>query len=336
MVEEFAAARERQLQAEAQSWDVTSLRTATPDELPTIDLSRWRAEQDIAERERLAAQIRVVGEQVGFHLLVGHGIATDVIDGAFAAARSFFALPLPDKLELATDQPSTRVPGAGYLPVGSRKLPRRTRGNLNEALIFKRDVGLSLDDAAWPDPGQLPEFRSAIERYASEIERVARELVPLYARALDLGADYFASAMQEPFFRLRLSRYVPVENADPDQFGIAPHVDTTFFTLLSHDRPGLVIRGEQTGEWLQVPAPREALVVNTGELLKQWSNDRFTSVKHFVPPNLDSTDRISIPFFFNANADTPMVCLPTCTGPDNPPRYPPVSYRESQAIAQGE
>lgn len=336
MSDGFSADRERQLQAEAQTWDVTKTRPATSDELPTVDISRWLAHRGPNELERLADQIRVIGQQLGFHLLQGHGIAPDIVDGAMNAARDFFSLPLDQKLELATDRPTTAVPGAGYLPMGARKLPRRARGNLNEALIFKRDVGLGLDDAAWPDEKMLPEFRPAILRYANEIERVARELVPLYARALELPADYFAAALDEPFYRLRLSRYAPVESVDADQFGIAPHVDTTFFTLLAQDCPGLVIRGEQTGEWLTVPVQPGALVVNTGELLKQWSNDRFASVKHFVPPNRGIDDRISIPFFFNVNADTPMVCLPTCTGPDNPPRYPPVSYRESQAAAQGE
>ncbi|NDH76766.1 MAG: hypothetical protein EBY52_08545 [Actinobacteria bacterium] len=80
----------------------------------------------------------------------------------------------------------------------------------------------------------------------------------------------------------------------------------------------------------------DALVVNTGELLKQWSNDRFVSVKHFVPPHQGPADRYSIPFFFNANADWPMRVLPTCTDEARPPRYPAVSYRQSQAAAQGE
>jgi isopenicillin N synthase-like dioxygenase len=133
-----------------------------------------------------------------------------------------------------------------------------------------------------------------------------------------------------------MTRYAPVAGADPDDFGIAPHVDTTFFTLLAQTTPGLVIYGEERRTWLRVPTVPGALVVNTGELLKQWSNDRFVSVKHFVPPNDATVDRYSVPFFFNATADHPMVCLPTCAGPGNPPRYPPVSYLDSQAVAQRE
>jgi isopenicillin N synthase-like dioxygenase len=55
-----------------------------------------------------------------------------------------------------------------------------------------------------------------------------------------------------------------------------------------------------------------------------------------VPPHQGPADRYSIPFFFNANADWPMRVLPTCTDEAHPPRYPVVSYRQSQAAAQGE
>ncbi|MEM8708618.1 MAG: 2OG-Fe(II) oxygenase family protein [Actinomycetota bacterium] len=336
MTEDFAAVRERELSAEAESWDVGTIRPATEDDIPVVDVSAWRASGDPAELDALGGQVRSIGEQVGFHFLTGHGIDPTVTAAVFAAAEDFLTLPDEAKLPIRMDMADTVVPGAGYLPVGERKLPRRAKGNLNEAIIFKRDVGLSLDGAAWPDPARVPDFRRAVESYAAEIERVALELVPVYARALDLPADYFDEAMADPFWRLRMTRYHPVGDVPADEFGIAPHVDTTFFTLLAQNAEGLTIRSERTNEWVAAPVVPDALVVNTGELLKQWSNDRFVSVKHFVPPHQGPGDRYSIPFFFNANADWPMEVLPTCTDETNPPRYPAVSYRQSQAAAQGE
>ena len=332
----FAEARERELIAEAESWDVSSIRPATLDDIPVVDVGRWRTTGDPAELDRLGEQVRTIGEEVGFHFLTGHGIPSEVTAGAFAAARAFLTLPDEPKLAIRTDTERTPVAGAGYLPVGERKLPRRAKGNLNEAVIFKRDVGVALADADWPDPELVPDFRAAVEAYAAAIERVALDLVPVYARALGLAADHFAAAMVDPFWRLRMTRYHPVGDVPADEFGIAPHVDTTFFTLLAQDSAGLTIRSERTAEWVAAPVVPDALVVNTGELLKQWSNDRFVSVKHFVPPHQGPGDRYSIPFFFNANADWPMEVLPTCTDEANPPRYPAVSYRQSQAAAQGE
>ena len=80
----------------------------------------------------------------------------------------------------------------------------------------------------------------------------------------------------------------------------------------------------------------DAFIVNTGELLRTWSNDRFISVKHFANNNTGNASRYSIPLFLNANSDYRMTCIPSCHGPDNPAKYPPISYAESQAVVQGE
>ena len=125
-----------------------------------------------------------------------------------------------------------------------------------------------------------------------------------------------------------------------DEYGIAPHVDTTFFTLLLQDGPGLKIFDHRCNLWISAPVVPEAFVVNSGELLRQWSNDRFLSTRHFATnrpaENGVEVDRVSVPFFFNANADYPMECLPSCHGTGNPPKYPAISYLESQGVAQGE
>lgn len=152
--------------------------------------------------------------------------------------------------------------------------------------------------------------------------------------ALDLEPDFFEPAFTDPFWRLRLTHYPPGQS-DDQGFGIAPHVDTTFFTLLLTDGPGLTIQHRGREQWITVPTVDDAFVVNSGELLRQWSNDRFLSTRHFAD-NPSPTDRYSVPFFFNATADHVMACFPSCHGPDNPPRYPPFSYLQSQGVVQGE
>ena len=182
----------------------------------------------------------------------------------------------------------------------------------------------------------IPGFRECIEQYANEMETLAKRLLPIYARALQLDKHFFAPAFTHPMYRVRLTRYPSIANRKIDEFGIAPHVDTTFFTLLRQSAPGLVIYSEKRRCWISPPLIDNAFVVNTGELLKQWSNDLFISVKHFANNNADESPRYSIPFFINANADYKMTCLPTCCNENNPPKYPPISYLESQAVVQGE
>lgn len=334
--ETFSDKRAAELAEEASAWDATSVVPATLDDIPVVDVSGYFADGDPKALSSLGERIRQISEEIGFYYLVGHGIDQDAFDATFAAARRFLTLPDEVKNGIRIDAPEAAATGIGWLPIRERRLPERAKGNLNEAILFKQDRALRLADNPWLPEADIPGFRAAVETYAATIEGVALRLLPIYAVALGLPPDWFAPAFKSPFYRLRMTRYREVTDVEADQYGIAPHVDTTFFTLLAASGPGLTVFGEQRGVWLEAPIVPEALVVNTGELLKQWSNDRFKSVKHFVPPHRGAEDRYSVPFFFNATADYPMECLPTCHGPGNPPRYPTVSYLESQATAQRE
>ena len=86
---DFSAAREAELAAEAASWDTSSPGLATSDDVPVVDTSGWFADGDPAELQRLADQVRHIGEELGFHLLVGHGIESDLFRRMFDATASF-------------------------------------------------------------------------------------------------------------------------------------------------------------------------------------------------------------------------------------------------------
>jgi isopenicillin N synthase-like dioxygenase len=67
-------------------------------------------------------------------------------------------------------------------------------------------------------------------------------------------------------------------------------------------------------------------VLNVADMLARWTNDRFVSTPHRVVNNRTGDDRFSLPFFFDSDMDAVIECLPTCTGPGNPAKYPPVRY----------
>ena len=188
----------------------------------------------------------------------------------------------------------------------------------------------------WPAEAVLPGFRDAVERYADALEALGKRLLPVFAGALEMPPGFFDEAFVDPLYRLRMTHYPPVGAEPADEFGIAPHVDTTFCTILAQDRPGLSIFSERRQQWIRAPLLEKAFIVNSGELLRQWSNDRFISVKHFANNNTGDRSRYSMPFFLNANSDYRMHCIPSCCDADNPPKYAPISYAESQGVVQGE
>lgn len=334
-------AKAQQLVDESTSWDTSVTVDAEPGDIPLVDVTTYFATGERVDLDAVAAVVREACETVGFFQLTGHGVPRSLIEATFAETRRLHALPADATDAIRLDRPDFPLRGVGYMPVGERKLPIRAHGNVNEAFVIKTDRDIGFDDNQWPDEHVIPGFRDAVERYAGAVEALAMRLLPIYAVALDMEPDFFDEGFTDPFWRLRMTHYPPVDrdlenDGDLGDYGIPPHVDTTFCTLLLQDSPGLTIYSTPRDAWVNAAVVDDAYVVNTGELLRQWTNDRFLSVRHFANNHGQDASRYSIPFFFNANADYPMACVPSCCGPDNPAKYPPVSYLQSQAVVQGE
>ena len=281
----------------------------------------------------LARSIARSCEDTGFLVLANHGIPQALIDGCFAAAAEFFALPEEEKLALKVG-----ALNLGFLPTGAQvirtsTIHNNTKPNLNESFYISHDY--APDDPAilagrpmiglnrWP-PG-LPGFRRATMAYYEAMLGLAQRMLPAFALALDLPPGHFAADFAEPSCTLRLIRYQPQPEPEADRFGFAPHIDTNFITFLAQSAlPGLEVRTRE-GSWLRPPAIPGSFVVNTAEMLGRYSNDRFAPTPHRVV-NANREMRYAIPFFFGPSNDAVIRVVPSCTGPDNPPRYEPLRY----------
>lgn len=130
---------------------------------------------------------------------------------------------------------------------------------------------------------------------------------------------------------MRLIEYAPQLHDEDDLFGFAPHTDGSFITFLPQSKfPGLEVR-TSSGEWIRPPSVPDTLVVNTGEMLALYSNDRFVPTPHRVI-NRSRNTRHAMPFFYGPNRDKVISCVPTCVSESNPPHYQPSTSRERNAI----
>ncbi|HZB52408.1 MAG TPA: 2OG-Fe(II) oxygenase family protein [Reyranella sp.] len=292
------------------------VRTDAPEEIPVLDLAPYLA-GEAGALQRLGAQLRRAFEEIGFYFIVGHGVPQSLVDAAFAEAARFHAQPLEGKLAVRMDE--TLV---GYLPVrGSTtrhsQINPDNKPNVNEAFFSRRTVN------KWP--ANLPGFRETVIAYQAAMEKLAKSLLPLYATALDLPAGHFDALFAEPSYTLRMSHYPQHDAPADNEFGLAPHTDTSFMTLLAQNKiPGLSIR-LPTGRWVDAPAIDGAFLVNGGDLLRRWTNDRFLATPHRVA-NRSGKERYAIPFFFDCGAEVTMECLPTCRESGQPARYEPITY----------
>jgi isopenicillin N synthase-like dioxygenase len=307
---------------------------AEADAFPVLDLADYLTGLTGA-RERLAGDLRAALETIGFLVVVNHGVPAAMVDDIFAQAARLHALPMQAKQALGMGTGSVGYLASGAYALKTSEINDNRKPDLNEAFFIDRDR--SPDDPEvragklfremnkWPP--DLPGFRAAAMSYYARLEAFAKSLLPVFAVALDLPPDWFDAPFTNAQCTLRLSHYPPTRY-DDNQFGIAPHTDSSFLTILPQTRlEGLYIRPAGR-DWMKAPRIPGSFVINAGDMCKRWTNDRFLSTEHLAINPEPDQHRYAAPFFFAPNTDWPIRCLPTCCGPDNPPRYPEVTYEQ--------
>ena len=264
--------------------------------------------------------------------------ARSSIDRAFAASRRFHALPLEEKLKLRLNENNI-----GYLPMnasvqGASTVHKATQPNQNESFFISHDRGPDHPDVlagnavarAQPVAGRTcPDMRADMMAYFRALGAMCDRMLPPFAVALGMPADFFA-----PFFaneahaNLRFLHYPPQHDTSEDNlFGQAPHTDNSFMTALARtDVPGLAVR-LPSGEWFPPPIIPGTFLINLGNIMRRWSNDRFLSTPHGVINEVRHRplfDRL----FPQPEPGQRIECLPSCVSADNPPRYPKAVYRD--------
>ncbi|MSP01207.1 MAG: isopenicillin N synthase family oxygenase [Acetobacteraceae bacterium] len=302
--------------------------------IPLLDIGPYLAGAPGA-RAALANSIDKTCRDTGFLVIANHGIDQSLIDGAFAAAASFFDQPMERKMALKVGDLNI-----GYLPYGAQiirtsKVHVNTQPNLSESFYIVNDLRpddpriLSGDPLyglnKWP--GEMPAFKAATLAYIRAMRPLAEKMVSVTGTALGVPDDYFVWEFKEPTTTLRLIRYPSHDSAEDNQFGFAPHIDTNFLTLLARSAlPGLEVRTTQ-GEWIRPPHVPNTFVVNTGEMLGRYSNDRYTATPHRVI-NDNNTLRHAIPFFFGPGLAAIIKPVASCVSAENPARYEPLLYAD--------
>lgn len=312
--------------------------------LPTFDLTPFAtgADHHADAATTTAAAIDEALQSVGFLLVTGHGVDDDLHDRYFAAMREFFALPAEAKEAISIDKSDHH---RGYVGFGTESLDGAIGGRDDEDAIGTAGAGdlkETLDtgieygpgdaefDAGtplhgpnqWPD---LPGFRATVEEYRAAAIEASDRMHRALAIALGLNADYFIDLAGDTMYHLRLIHYPATDRVPPEpgQFGCGAHTDYGTLTLLATDGvAGLQVRN-RSGEWIDATAPPGPLVVNIGDLMAIWTNDRWVSNPHRVvnPPN---SERYSSPLFVEPPFHTVIEALPGCVADGEMPRHAPM------------
>ena len=310
----------------------------TRDGIPILDISDHLAGKNGA-LDALATDIRSALKNVGFFYIAGHPISTNLIERMFEETKRFHALPVETKMKIHLNRSNN-----GYMPLKGHAqrhstLNKNPKPNENESFFARRErdpedpdvkAGKDLRDPnQWPE--NLPGFKETVLEYMTTMEAFSLRLLPAYAVAFGAAPDYFEPYFSESETTVRMIHYPTASQTDHAEniFGTAPHTDRNFSTFLAQSNvPGLQILTAK-GEWIPAPVISGTYLVNSGDTLRRWTNDRFLSTAHRVF-NDSGVDRYSIPFFHAPNLTASIKPLASCVDATHPVKYPDVVYEDMQ------
>ena len=306
---------------------------------PVFDLAAFEAAGEEKKRE-MGREVDLICRASGFLAVRNHGVADEVIDSVWSAAHAFFDLAPAEK-----DRSRAPYPGYpyGYLGPGTEALAK-SKGvdsppDLKESfnggplsvppgLSDKEALAFCYAATIWPDQPQ--NFRPAWEAYYTAVTDLAARIMRVFAVALDLPEDYFQAFISQPISALRALNYPELDAPPPaGQLRAGAHTDYGSLTILlpQPGSKGLEIMTPE-GAWREVPPVDGAFVINIGDLMARWTNDRWVSTLHRVvnvaPEEGGLARRQSLAFFHQPDWFAEIETLPSCLADGEEPQYEPV------------
>lgn len=282
-----------------------------------FDLAAFEA-ATAEDRAAQAVELDRICRDTGFLVLDGHGVDPAVIAAVWAAAQAFFAQDAATKQ--AVSPPYQGYP-YGYLGPDTEALARSkgedTPPDLKESFNggpLRVPADASPDAMAfcyqptlWPD---LLGFRPAWEAYYAAMEDLAARIMRAFAAALNLPEDHFDPFIANPISALRALHYPATQGVPRDkQQRAGAHTDYGSLTILLPQPGSQGLQVRIGDDWVDVPAPEGAFVINIGDLMARWTADAWVSTLHRVVAKPDQPARQSLAFFHQPDWDAQIVPL---------------------------
>ncbi|WP_295479389.1 2-oxoglutarate and iron-dependent oxygenase domain-containing protein [uncultured Pseudomonas sp.] len=286
---------------------------------------------------------------MGFFTVVNHAVDTALISNVFAQLKSLFDLPSAEKQKIEIHKsPFMR----GYFSEGADKSDG-VLGDIKEGFDMATDLPVTdpyvraklpfYGPNAWP--AALPDFRHVMTDYHKQTLAFGKDLLRVFALALDVPASYFDEKFTKPMAQLRLLRYPSIKYRPGMPIGAGEHTDFGWITMILQDNAGGLEVQSTSGAWIKAAPIDNAFVVNVGDLMQRWTNDRYKATLHRVI-NTSGRVRHSAAFFMDPDYTAKVECLHSCQSVRAPSKYPPIlageymdkrflettTFRETEAV----
>jgi len=296
-------------------------------QIPSLDLADF-SNQDPGKKANFVAELGAAFNNIGFVAIKNHGLTSDLSDNLYKAIQRFFSLPehIKQKYEIPN-----LAGQRGYISKGKEHAKGRNTGDLKEFYHIGQEV---LDNdpikTTYPEnvwPTEVPEMKEYGLKVYRALENTGRIMLKAIALYLGMEEDYFENKVRNGNSILRPIHYFPLEHPEKlpaDAVRAAEHGDINLITLLmGASADGLEVL-RRDGKWIPITALPEQLVVNVGDMLARFTNDKLQSTIHRVvnpAPELMKTSRYSIPFFMHPRAEMDLSSLPSCIDESHPKKY---------------
>ena len=311
--------------------------------IPVLDLQRFESSNP-ATVDAAARELDGICREIGFVVVGNHGVPEETQQALYDSAQAFFDLPIESKMTVRRPQHDQN---RGYIPYGEETLARMHGGDTppdyKEVFTIgpfgRPDDHYHSHEPSYPNfapnlwPARPPGLEPAMKAYFMALEELSYRLSRYFALALGLPADWFMDKLDRHASHLRLLHYpAPDRELEPGQLRCGVHTDLGMMTILRNEAAagGLQVRPRDS-DWIDAPAIDNTFVVNIGDLLMRWTNDRWVSTPHRVAvPEAEARSRsrrLSIGYFTRPNYDAPIACIGTCVDARHPQLYAPTTVK---------
>jgi len=297
---------------------------STPQGIPSVDLADFLSD-DQNRINKFVTELGNAYEEIGFVAVRNHQVPDDLIDRMYDMNKRFFELPEEVKKMYEISELAGQ---RGYTSFGKEHAKGMTEGDLKEFWHFGQFVE---DDekrkAEYPDNidvKELPGYLETGKETYQTLENTGKHMLRAIALYLGLDKNYFDQFVHNGNSILRPIHYPPVKTLETKAVRAGEHEDINLITLLvGASADGLQVLNKQ-GEWKNVTAIEDHIVVNVGDMLQRLTNNKLRSTTHRVinPPQAKmGTSRYSVPFFLHPISEMPLNCLPETIDEAHPKKY---------------
>ncbi|MDC3110356.1 isopenicillin N synthase family oxygenase [Flavobacteriales bacterium] len=299
--------------------------------IPSVDLNDFISD-DVDRKKSFVKKIGKAYNEIGFVALKGHFLNNEDIKEVYRSIKEFFNLPdhIKSKYELEGFDGQR-----GYTSFGKEHAKGKKQGDLKEFWHF----GQYLDDDEYSKFNypmnqlveELPKFNDIGKKVFQSLEKTAIYVLRAISLYLDLEEDHFDKYVKKGNSILRPIHYPPIKTKPKGAERAAAHGDINLITLLmgAHGRGLQVLTND--GEWIDAIAKEDEIVINVGDMLSRYTNNKLKSTVHKVinpPKELWKKSRYSIPFFLHPIGTMSLNVLDSCIDEKNPKKYEDITAHE--------